>query len=417
MSYLYDKLRDALGGKNFKSGVSMKGWSPNEVRGIVIMRDFILIADYVKSPKIVELNVQEVMFDLSNMNRRGSLNNLLSARQLSCLEEIYVDEGIRGYKQVIDLEAYVQSLVNGISRLRYYGYVSGFNAGELYGVYQKAFVDGVMDFTLAEKLGKFMAESVGNRLWYTKYNLRPNYYDVDRDGGKLSIYFKKCEKLIGEIEEKAHGAVEERNELIRVYESFMLDYRTADDLKMLIDFIGFTKGTDRFADSLSHILKAELLRRDGGAIKGLTEGKLVKALKLAGMGANPKVKYVLDSYKGVKLFTDGNTEGNTERCEKSLSGYYSLGKRLDTALARLLKNGGENKLFFYLAVKRSESLPEGKLVEELKHEGILLCRVNGIVDGSDVRGGDEADYKGLVRLVYSLCGYTEETYRKIKSGR
>ena len=65
MSYLYDKLRDALGGKNFKSGVSMKGWSPNEVRGIVIMRDFILIADYVKSPKIVELNVQEVMFDLS----------------------------------------------------------------------------------------------------------------------------------------------------------------------------------------------------------------------------------------------------------------------------------------------------------------------------------------------------------------
>lgn len=412
MSYLYDKLRDALGGKNFRSGVSMKGWSPNEVRGIVIMRDFILIADYIKSPKIVELNVQEVMFDLSNMNRRGNLNNLLSARQLSCLEEIYVDEGIRGYNQVIDLEAYVQSLVNGISRLRYYGYVSGFNARELYEVYQKAYVDGVMDFTLAEKLGKFKAESVGNRLWYTKYNLRPNYYDVDRDGGKLSIYFKKCEKLIGEIEEKAHGAVEERNELIRVYESFMLDYRTADDLKTLIDFIGFTKGTDRFADSLSHILKAELLRRDGG-VKGLSEGKLVKALKLAGMGINPKVKYILDSYKGVKLFTDGNTE----RCEKSLSGYYSLGKRIDAALAKLLKNSGENKLFFYLAVKRAESLPEGRLVEELKHEGILLCGVNGIVDGSDVRGGDEADYKGLVRLVYSLCGYTEETYRKIKSGR
>lgn len=412
MSYLYDKLRDALGGKNFKSGVSMKGWSPNEVRGIVIMRDFILIADYIKSPKIVELNVQEVMLDLSNMNRRGSLNNLLSARQLSCLEEIYVDEGIRGYKQVIDLEAYVQSLVNGISRLRYYGYVSGFNAGELYGVYQKAFVDGVMDFTLAEKLGKFKAESVGNRLWYTKYNLRPNYYDVDRDGGKLSIYFKKCEKLIGEIEEKAHGAVEERNELIRVYESFMLDYRTADDLKMLIDFIGFTKGTDRFANSLSYILKAELLRRDDG-VKGLTEGKLIKALKLAGMGVNPKVKYVLDSYKGLKLFTDRSTE----RCEKSLSGYYSLGKRIDAALAKLLKNSGENKLYFYLAVKRAESLPEGRLVEELKHDGILLCGVKGSVDGSDVRGGDEADYKGLVRLVYSLCGYTEETYIKIKSGR
>lgn len=412
MSYLYDKLRDALGGKNFKSGVSMKGWSPNEVRGIVIMRDFILIADYIKSPKIVELNVQEVMLDLSNMNRRGSLNNLLSARQLSCLEEIYVDEGIRGYKQVIDLEAYVQSLVNGISRLRYYGYVSGFNAGELYGVYQKAFVDGVMNFTLAEKLGKFKAESVGNRLWYTKYNLRPNYYDVDRDGGKLSIYFKKCEKLIGEIEEKAHGAVEERNELIRIYESFMLDYRTADDLKTLIDFIGFTKGTDRFANSLSYILKAELLRRDDG-VKGLTEGKLIKALKLAGMGVNPKVKYVLDSYKGLKLFTDGSTE----RCEKSLSGYYSLGKRIDVALAKLLKNSGENKLYFYLAVKREESLPEGRLVEELKHDGILLCGVKGSVDGSDVRGGDEADYKGLVRLVYSLCGYTEETYIKIKSGR
>ncbi len=412
MSYLYDKLRDALGGKNFKSGVSMKGWSPNEVRGIVIMRDFILIADYIKSPKIVELNVQEVMLDLSNMNRRGSLNNLLSARQLSCLEEIYVDEGIRGYKQVIDLEAYVQSLVNGISRLRYYGYVSGFNAGELYGVYQKAFVDGVMDFTLAEKLGKFKAESVGNRLWYTKYNLRPNYYDVDRDGGKLSIYFKKCEKLIGEIEEKAHGAVEERNELIRIYESFMLDYRTADDLKTLIDFIGFTKGTDRFANSLSYTLKAELLRRDDG-VKGLTEGKLIKALKLAGMGVNPKVKYVLDSYKGLKLFTDRSTE----RCEKSLSGYYSLGKRIDAALAKLLKNSGENKLYFYLAVKRAESLPEGRLVEELKHDGILLCGVKGSVDGSDVRGGDEADYKGLVRLVYSLCGYTEETYIKIKSGR
>ena len=91
-SYIYSKVQEAIGGKSTSSGFQ-KSWSPNKIRALYIMRNFIMVVDYLQGPKVWAIDENEVGMDLQNPNRVGSLNNLLSSRPLCCLEEIYEDEG------------------------------------------------------------------------------------------------------------------------------------------------------------------------------------------------------------------------------------------------------------------------------------------------------------------------------------
>lgn len=193
-SYIYNKVKEALGGSNFVSGKAFKGWSPNEVRAIFIMRDFICVADYIKAPVLVKLDLAEVAKDLDSPFVRGSLNNLLSTRQLSCMEEIYVDEAYKLKTSLIDLPAYVNSIVSGKSRLRYWAYVSGVPADAVYNAYMDALTNAYQDFSFAKSVGCFDYNSTDNDDWYKKYLLRPQFYAVDADNGRLATWFRKVEK-------------------------------------------------------------------------------------------------------------------------------------------------------------------------------------------------------------------------------
>lgn len=193
-SYIYNKVKEALGGSNFVSGKAFKGWSPNEVRAIFIMRDFICVADYIKAPVLVKLDLAEVAKDLDSPFVRGSLNNLLSTRQLSCMEEIYVDEAYKLKTSLIDLPAYVSSIVSGKSRLRYWAYVSGVPADAVYNAYMDALTNAYQDFSFAKSVGCFDYNSTDNDDWYKKYLLRPQFYAVDADNGRLATWFRKVEK-------------------------------------------------------------------------------------------------------------------------------------------------------------------------------------------------------------------------------
>lgn len=201
MAYLYDKLKEALGGAKFSNSHvgAVRDWTPNGVKAIVIYREFILVANHVKPPRLYPLDINEVVQDLQRNGSTGALHNLLSQRQLSCMEEFYVDGMFQNYKGVLDLQGYVSKLLNDKSRLRYYGYIDGVNGQDLYKRYADAKMANNAIYSYAgdtTRQGSLQFTDVGNKTWYKNYNLRPQHYALDADNGTLARWFRKCESDI-----------------------------------------------------------------------------------------------------------------------------------------------------------------------------------------------------------------------------
>lgn len=401
MSYLYDSLRDALGGKTFSKGTTMKGWSPNEVRAIFIMRDFILIADYLKQPKIVLLDSNELNMDLSNPTRRGSLNSILENRQLSCMEEIYVDEGYLQYPQVINLEEYIKGMFNQLSRLRYYGYVSGFDSQSLKNIYSNLLINGNdgMNFTIAKNVGGFNYKDTGNNDWYKKYNLRPQFYDIDGDKGRLHTYFSKCEKIIGEEIQNKEKTINSLNKANKIVSMFKVDVERASDILLLNKFINMCKGCDDFVKSVAECLQKSLLKQN--IVKGLTLDTFKKSIQLSGIQLTGREKFILELYKKTGVF-DTN-DGDLENDEYN-DGIYQLERRLDEGLSDSLRkcSNKEYVLYYLLASTRNTGgLPKGVLTELMRSKNILMCEET-----------DKGNISGLLRFVYGVCGFIKEDFEK-----
>lgn len=400
MSYLYDSLRDALGGKSFRSGIVINNWSPNEVRAVYIMRDFILIADYLKQPKIIRLDLNEVNSDLLNRNRRGSLNNLLDNRQLSCMEEIYVDVGYSQYRDVIDLDAYVQGMFNQSSRLRYYGYVRGFDVNVLQNAYSQALINGSMDFTIAKNMGSFDYKDTGNKDWYKKYNLRPKFYGIDGEKGRLHTYFSKCERTIGETINLQNSKITQIENSRNIIDMFRVDSRRVYDLKLLVEFIKFSKGFDDFSKRVTSSIQDSLFKSI--PVRGLTIEMFQQAVKMAEIPLGSNEKYLLDVYKKVSSFdSKGVEEFKPEEVIKN-DGIYQFEQRLDYALASVLSknSSAECCLMYLLTSKRiAEGLPEGKLTDILDKKKILMCRIT-----------PKGNLEGLLKFAYGLCGFIKEDF-------
>ena len=404
MSYLYDKLREALGGENFKAGVAINNWTPNEVRAIYIMRDFILVADYLKQPRLVTLDIQEVGMDITNRNRRGNLNNLLESRQLSCLEEIYVDYAFMQYKNVIDLGAYVKNAlkisdgcIESNSRLRYYGYVRGFNSQIIMGFYSKALLNGYMDYTFANNVGGFMYVDANNKDWYKKYDLRPQYYSMDKDKSKLHIYFTKCERVISDNTVKIDKEAELVNKCNIISKMLLVDVQRASDINYLIEFVKYCDTCDDFIKYVAKYLKDYLSREI--IIQGLTKEILQQTCTKGNIEITDSLKFIIDLYNKVQVYDKSSKEFNRE-CD-TYDGIYQLEKRLDYSLSEAVNHcGNENLLFFLLASKRNEEgLPEGKLANALKSKNILACRVT-----------EKGNLDGLVRFTYGVCGFIKSDF-------
>ena len=208
MSYLYDNLKGALGGDKLTSSKStvIRDWTPNNIRTIVISRYGIMVAYHLggfTKTKVYPLDVNEVARDLEELGRTHygtpKLNGLLTKRSLSCLEEIYVDSAFINYPQVLDLLGYVRGLVNSVSRLRYFGY-GNFSEGSL-GQLSSNYKGSNPSYSIAKDRNRegyltLEYKDVGNESWYHNYYLRPQYYQMDSDKGKLAIHFRKAEDAI-----------------------------------------------------------------------------------------------------------------------------------------------------------------------------------------------------------------------------
>lgn len=197
MGYLINNLRKALGGTTTNSN-----WTPNDVRTLVISRYFILVAHHTRPVKVINLDINEVQMELSKSMSQGALHNLLKQRQLSCMEEIYVDGMFQNYRHIMNVEGYVQSINSGALRLRYYGYIDADMSALQYlsKVYGGMQLEKDYKYTIAKDTNrpfKVMYNTVNEGDWYKKYNLRPKYYKLDSEKGTLAQYFRKCESSMG----------------------------------------------------------------------------------------------------------------------------------------------------------------------------------------------------------------------------
>ena len=200
MGYMYDSLKNALGGNKLNSKSSViNDWTPNGVRCLVISRNFIFVGYHVQLPKVLPLNIEEVRKELEKHSSQGALHNLLTQRQLSCLEEIYVDSMFQNYKYLMDMDVFINKHRSSENlRLRYYGYCDCSPGSEQY--LQKTYSDKIINvdylYCLAtdkERMQsiKIQATPTDYKEWYKNFNLRPQYYKLDAPQGRLNVYFKK----------------------------------------------------------------------------------------------------------------------------------------------------------------------------------------------------------------------------------
>lgn len=205
MGYIYDSLKTALGGNKMSSkNAVISDWTPNGVRCLVISRNYIFVGYHVQMPKIVPLNIEEVQKELEKHSSQGALHNLLTQRKLSCLEEIYVDSMFQNYKYLMDMELFISKHKSSDNlRLRYYGYCECPNGSEQYlqKKYSGMLVNPDYLYCLAtdrERVNtiKIQATPTDYKTWYKEYNLRPQYYKLDGEQGRLAIYFKKGADVI-----------------------------------------------------------------------------------------------------------------------------------------------------------------------------------------------------------------------------
>lgn len=199
--YMYQMLSKAIFDSEDKNKIK-SDWSPNTIKNIVILRDCIVVVYHTtRQTKFVQLN-QEALDDIMSNGSKGALHNVLGAYQLSCLEEIYVDSVFQNYLGTFNLDKYVNGLKNTRSRLRYCGYVQWvMGAGQnIFNYYNKGKQTLSEDYTLAQSKGvvNIGIQNLDNTDWYTKHNLRPENYKLDKERGTLDAWFTKVERNMTE---------------------------------------------------------------------------------------------------------------------------------------------------------------------------------------------------------------------------
>ena len=404
-SYIYSKVQEAIGGKSISSGFQ-KDWSPNRIRALYIMRDFVLVVDYLSGPKLTALDINEVGLDLQNINRVGSLNNLLSSRQLSCLEEIYADEAFSRYPNVLDLQAYAKSVVNSASRLRYYAYTSGVDGNSLYKAYMEAFQKGIPNFTYAKSIGGIRYVDTGNADWYKKYNLRPQYYGPDADGGRLATWFRKVEHTVSKARQEESSKEESARVNDYIIQRVIVDISNSKNLALLINLANYClksnyelhKGFVRaYADG----------KKMPKPVSGLSKELIIEAAKATGNNDTSfimGVQNIVKLYSQVKAFIP-DAPFDVDKLEESNvfppeCGFLQVGNMLDRVLAGIVEKYGNHSIYKYAVnVAIMSAFPQGV------PNGALAKRLGNkvkVVEGSTMRYIDN-----YFDAIYSICGVDE----------
>ena len=202
MPYIYEKVKEEFKRCEQGAGDQIQGWTPNKYRCIVIGMDYIFYGYHLYAPKMIKLVRSKVEEDIEWYKQRDgryTVHYLLLQRQLSCLEEIYLDVAFRNSQAMFNLYEFAEMNFKRTTRLRAFGYadteglkdmlVTTYkNANSMYAMYLDEYMKGMLKFVVAN-----------NKDWYKKYNLRPTFYKLDEDDSSLAKYFKQQERIIGDM--------------------------------------------------------------------------------------------------------------------------------------------------------------------------------------------------------------------------
>ena len=408
MGYLYNKVKEALGGAKFSNshvGV-ISDWTPNGVKAIIITRSFIFVAYHVRQARVYNLDAVQVNEDLQRNGVDGALHNLLSQRQLSCLEEIYVDGVFQNYRGLMDIQGYCNRLLNEKSRLRFYGYVGNASSMELERFYNEARMSGNAVYSYAldsRRTAVVQYNAVDNKNWYKNYNLRPQYYKLDADKGQLSLWFRSS---VAKIEEALEA--EKKNMLGKAYMQIVA--------RMVVDSYGYIEPFYNLMKLVAYLNKNNLFKSVSSVItneiKSCKQTKYftVNAVKtaaegIAGIGklTNTDLKKVLDMYKLCEVYDETFNGELTEDIIREMSDG--------------LKEGLEALDFINLCERICLGLCELS-DPNIKIKMILVCNsYSKIIPNGAFRSKmsmnkntyETKGYEGYLYVIYGLCGFNNES--------
>ena len=392
MGYVYDVVKKAIGDK------SNNRWSPNNIRAIYLTQRGILIGYFINNPKFVPFDPSEVQKDMQLPNR-GSINSLLENRQLSCLEEIYVDQLFANWRNLIDLEAYCRGMFNQSSRLRYYGVIGNVSMQNLVEAYQRILIEGSLDFTFAKNIGVCNAVDLNNADWYKKHNLRPQYYALDAEKGKLATYFKKCETTIVTAAEAQESRNRIMSEAALLQKAVSVDLGNYSAITYLVSFINFSKNGDALTKACGTLLQKNLLN-PRKVIKGFSKKKVSAVFR----EANPRLQSLLALYSKLGVFDSDDSVGILSP-DLEMTGILDFYKTLDMCTAELINSLRSNidKESLRILLLECGGLPDGKAsqiaADKLEERAI-----------PNKGAPNDRGIERFTHVLYGLCGMTEPDF-------
>ena len=407
MGYMYDKLKIALGGSKFSSSHTgvVKDWTPNGIKALFITRSCIIVINHIKQTKIINMNIQESEQDISRNGVSGALHNLLLQRQLSCLEEIYVDSVFQNYQGIMNIDEYVAKSMKTTSRLRYYGYINLVDAGNVISLYDAAKYSNNLLYAYATDKGRtnvIQYKSTNNSNWYKNYNLRPQYYALDADGGMLARWFRKCEdQLLYKVDEQ-EKILYKTTLNTNIYAMFDIDVLRMYDVRTLMRIY---KYSGRYKDdeilSTVHRVIGRKMKEDF-TIKGLRVADLKEAVMFKSGKLNDSGKYILSAYKNLGVFDlKANNPVKLEDIQEYVDkrdGFLQLTSVLEGICCDLYTSNKKVKMMLKLSsTMHKDEIPLGE-----------FRRLVGLGDS-----GANVDYKGFLTLLLSVCGCTLESFNRV----
>lgn len=379
MGYIQDKVKEALGGSklmNAKSDV-IQGWTPNNIRVIVISKSYILVVHHISNTyKIVNLDTQKVIEEVEKSSRGVSnlgLMSIFKRRSFSCLEELYVDP-IYLTGGILNLDEYIKQSSNGVSRLRQVGCGDLGNSLDLLKSASRVKYSLVGNILKGVKI-----KNLNNETWYEKYYLRPQFYNLDKQGGNLDMHFKKVENdylnWLKENKEKA-----DKNSLLNAIDE--IASRDLDNMSFLESFakiIAISK-SDEEIKSTVHQACISTIDKFSSPVIGLKEKFLVRQ------------EFLINIYRFFKVFDNSEKKLDKKVLSEFLNskrGFIDISSILDTVCTTVSK-----KLY-----SKYPDLIKTSLV--MNKDNIP----NGVFRDTFFQGqSNDCDCKGFINFICDLIG-------------
>ena len=403
MGYIYDNVKATL-------NMEKKDYSPNNVKALFITRSFIVAIYHVSPASYRVLDVVKSEEDIRRNGSTGAIHNLLLKRQLSCMEEIYVDPIFMQYSGAMNLEAYVSSMCKDSSRLHYYGYISADgNPTEIAQKYTTAKMKDLITYSYATDRDKSCNMTFNSTVkfhskpneWLYNHYLRPTYYAMDAENGLLGRYFRSVDAKLDEIMER-YRVSEQYAYVEIVLENELRVIETTRDFMLLMFTYKQVKGTVEPMMRLFYSISAECIR-ENKCIEGLNVNffrKLQGYINDSFRGNIKKIYFLLDVYMYLHVMDSSSSKSVSGEVLSELvanNGTFSgIAKLLDDIAVKLYSNKEMEWSAKMWMVDHYRELPVGS----------KLAKAAGCESSCN---GDISSY---ISFILYVLGYDRESFYK-----